>query len=255
MSTDKEIALFEYLLALGDTSLVHGQRISEWCGHGPFLEEDIALANTALDLIGRARLLLNYAGEVEGRGRSEDDLAYQRDERDWRNLLIAELPKGDFAFTSSRQFLLDALDYHLYSALCDCTDPVLNAIAHKAVKECEYHLRHSGEWMRRLGDGTEQSHVRTQQAVNELWPYVSEMFATDNHHELLVREGIAADMDAVRGQWDLTVNRVLEQATLARPADSDCPYRGGRAGLHTEHMGFLLAELQFVQRAYPGMQW
>jgi ring-1,2-phenylacetyl-CoA epoxidase subunit PaaC len=247
-------ALFEYLLRLGDTALINGQRLSEWCGHGPFLEEDIGVANTALDLVGRARMLLSYAGEIEGKGRGEDDLAFLRDERDWRNLLIAELPKGDFAFTTARQFLLDAFAYPLYDALQSSADERLAAIAAKAVKESAYHLRHTGEWMLRLGDGTDQSRRRIQAAIEEVWPFKEEMFAADAIDETLREQGVAPSLEGIRKHWNAHVDRILEQATLTRPADG-WPKDGGRRGQHTEHMGFLLAEMQFMQRAYPGLQW
>lgn len=249
-----DTALLEYTLRLGDDALVNGQRLSEWCGHGPFLEEDVGVANTALDLIGRARLLLSYAGKLEGRGRDEDALAFDRDEREWRNLLIAELPRGDFGFTTVRQFLLDACHHHLYTELCTSRDEMLAGIAGRAAKESEYHLRHTTEWMLRLGDGTPESHDRVQRALDELWSFTPEMFESDPVLDAMEAQGIAPSAALLQAEWSRTVNPVLRAAGLELPRES-WPHTGGRQGLHTEHMGFLLAEMQFVQRAYPGQKW
>lgn len=247
-------ALLEYTLRLADDALVNGQRLSEWCGHGPFLEEDIGVANTALDLIGRARLLLGYAGKLEGKGRDEDELAYTRDERDWRNLLITELPKGDFGFTTVRQFLLDAWHRHLYTELLVSRDEMLAGVAGRAAKEAEYHLRHTTEWMLRLGNGTEESHGRVQKALDELWSFTPEMFESDAVTRAMEEAGVAPSAAMLQAQWSRTVEPVLREAGLTMPAES-WPHTGGRQGLHTEHFGFLLAEMQFVQRAYPGQKW
>ena len=247
-------ALFEYTLRLGDDALIDGQRLSEWCGHGPFLEEDVGVANTALDLIGRARLLLAYAGTVEGKGRGEDDLAYTRDEREWRNVLITELPRGDFAFTTVRQFLLDAFNRQLYERLCLSLDATLAGIAGRAVKESEYHLRHTGEWVLRLGDGTKESNCRAQRALDELWPYTAELFESDPVQEQMEAQGIAPATASLRAAWLHTVEPPLRSAQLTIPGNT-WPQTGGRQGMHSEHMGFLLAEMQFVQRAYPGQAW
>jgi ring-1,2-phenylacetyl-CoA epoxidase subunit PaaC len=249
-----DAALLEYTLRLGDDALINGQRLSEWCGHGPFLEEDVGVANTALDLIGRARLLLDYAGRVEGRGRDEDALAFTRDEREWRNLLITELPKGDFGFTTVRQFLLDAYHRHLYAELCASRDETLAGVAGRAAKESEYHLRHTTEWMLRLGDGTEESHARVQRALDELWSYTPEMFEADAVTAAVEAAGIGPSTALLHAEWTRTVQPVLREAGLETPQD-DFPHRGGRQGLHTEHMGYLLAEMQFLQRAYPGLKW
>jgi ring-1,2-phenylacetyl-CoA epoxidase subunit PaaC len=246
--------LFEYVLRLGDDALINGQRLSEWCGHGPFLEEDIGVANTALDLIGRARLLLDYAGKLEGAGRDEDALAFTRDEREWRNLLITELPKGDFGFTTVRQFLLDAWHRQLYEALRESRDETLAGIAGRAARESAYHLRHTSEWMLRLGDGTEESHRRVQQSLDELWSFTPEMFESDSVSESMETQGIAPATTVIRQAWQDTVERVLGEAGLRVPED-DWPHSGGRHGMHTEHMGYLLAEMQFLQRAYPGLKW
>ena len=247
-------ALFEYVLRLGENALINGQRLSEWCGHGPFLEEDVSAANTALDLIGRSRMLLTYAGELEGKGRSEDDLAYMRDEREWHNFLIMELPKKDFGFTMVRQFLNDAYNFYLYQALQESADETLAGIAAKVVKESAYHVRHTGEWVIRFGDGTEESHARAQAALDDVWPYVEEMFETDDIDRAIIQAGMGPDPDAIKAQWNDRINAVLEEATLKRPGDV-WQQRGGRQGLHTEHMGYLLAEMQSVQRAHPGQQW
>ena len=244
----------EYVLRLGDNALILGQRLSEWCGHSPFLEEDIAMANTALDLIGRARMLLSHAGALEGRGRDEDALAYLRHEGEFRNFLVCELPVGDFAFTLVRQFLLDAYHLHLFEALRSSEDQVLAAIAAKAVKESTYHARRSADWVTRLGDGTAESRARTQSALDQLWGYTAEMFSADAVDQAMQAAGVAPPLAAMEEAWHADVDRVLRAATLTRPA-GDWQVGGGRAGLHTEHMGRLLAELQSVQRAYPGLQW
>ncbi len=247
--------LVEYLLRHGDDRLVLGHRLSEWCGHAPILEEDIALANIALDLIGQARQFLTYAGEVEGRGRSEDDLAYLRDAHGYRNLLLVELPNEDFARTIARQFLFDAFNVELMAGLAaGSRDERLAAIAAKAVKEVSYHARHSSEWMIRLGDGTEVSHGKIQAALDDLWMYTGEMFAMDEVDEALVAAGIGVDLAALKPSWDRRVDEVLGEATLRRPEDV-WMQTGGKAGRHTEHLGYLLAEMQFLQRAYPGAKW
>jgi ring-1,2-phenylacetyl-CoA epoxidase subunit PaaC len=247
-------ALFEYALRLGDSNLILGHRLSEWCAKAPAIEEDIALLNIALDLIGQARAFLTYAGKVEGRGRSEDDLAYLRDHRDWRNLLLVEQPNGDFAMTIARQFLYDAFSVEFYTPLASAQDTQLAAIAAKAVKEARYHRRHSGGWVVRLGDGTEESHRRMQNALNDLWPYTGELFQMDDIDRQLLAEGFAVDLQALRPEWEKTVATTLSEATLQRPADQWMA-RGGKQGVHTEHLGYILAQLQFLQRAYPGAQW
>jgi ring-1,2-phenylacetyl-CoA epoxidase subunit PaaC len=247
-------ALLNYCIALGDDSLMLGHRLSEWCSNGPFLEEDLALTNVALDFVGRARMFYTYAAEVEGRGRSEDDFAYLRDCREYRNFLINELPNGDFAFTMARQLMVDAYDIGFFSSLMQSKDPTLAAIAAKAIKESRYHLRRSEDWIRRLGDGTEESHERTQNAFNQLWGYAAEMFEMANDEKHLVESGIAVDRNDLKANWTKAVHDVMKKATLDIPAD-DWAIGGGREGIHTEHLGYLLAELQFLQRAYPGQQW
>ena len=247
-------AHFEYVLRLGDNALILGQRLSQWCGHSPFLEEDIAMANTALDLIGRARMLYSHAAVLEGRGRDEDALAYGRDERQFGNFLICELPNGDYACTLVRQYLLDVYHHQLFGALCTSSDADLAAIAGKAVKETAYHLRRSGDWLLRLGDGTDESHRRSQTALDELWSYTGEMFSGDAIDNAMAEAGIGVAPARLAASWRAEVEAQLALATLSLPRD-DWSAGGGRAGLHTEHMGRLLAELQFVQRAYPGLKW
>jgi ring-1,2-phenylacetyl-CoA epoxidase subunit PaaC len=247
-------ALLAYTLALADDALVLGHRLSEWSGQAPMLEEDIALSNLGLDLIGQARLFYAYAGEVEGKGRDEDALGYQRDEHAYTNLLLVEQPNGDFAATMVRQLLYAAFMHPNYQSLQRSTDARLAEIAAKAVKEMAYHVRHAGEWVIRLGDGTEESHARAAAALDELWMYTGEMFEMDTGEAALARSGIAVDRSAIRPAWDATIDRVLREATLQRPADR-WMQSGGRAGRHSEHLGHLLAEMQVLHRAYPGVVW
>lgn len=246
--------IVNYAIALGDDSLTLGHRLSEWSSNAPFLEEDLALTNVALDFIGRAMMFYSYAGEAEGAGRSEDDIAYLRDCRQYRNLLICELPIGDFADTMARQFLIDVYDVGFYTELMQSVDETLAAIAAKAIKESRYHLRRSEQWIKRLGDGTGESHDRIQRAFNDVWGYTHELFEVDKIEESLINAGIAVDRPALKTDWERYVQSVLSEATLDTP-DGQWSIRGGRAGLHTEHLGFLLAELQFMQRAYPGLEW
>jgi ring-1,2-phenylacetyl-CoA epoxidase subunit PaaC len=247
-------AFFEFLLRMGDNALILGHRNSEWCGHGPVLEEDIAMSNMALDLIGQTALWLGLAGEVEGNGRSADDLAYLRDAWDFRNLLLVERPNGDFGKTLMRQFLFDAFHFHQLQALTGSTDPRVAEIAAKALKEVSYHLERSAEQVIALGDGTDESHARMQAALDEQWDYALEMFTSDASDAAMAAAGIAPDPANLRGVWDETVDAVLAQATLKRP-DSSFAHKGGKQGTHTEHLGYILAEMQFLQRAYPGASW
>lgn len=246
--------LFDYILGLADDALILGHRLSEWCGHAPLLEEELALANIGLDLLGQARRLYDYAGVLEGKGRDQDALAYLRDAAAYRNLLLVEQPNGDFAMTIARQFLYVAYAAPFWRATTGSNDTTLAGIAAEAQHEAAYHLRHAGEWLARLGDGTAESHRRTQAALDALWPYTGELFESDEMVATLVAEGSAADPAPVRAAWDTTVDAVLAEATLARPADG-WMQTGGRRGRHTEHLGYLLAELQFLQRAYPGATW
>ena len=244
--------LFEYLLRLGDDRLVLGHRLSEWCGHGPVLEEDIALANVALDLIGQATHFLKLAGQVEGKGRDEDALAYFRDAIDYRNVSLVELPNGDFGRTIVRQFLFDAWSVLLLEKLQAAANAELAGIAAKAYKEARYHVRHSGEWVLRLGDGTEESHRRAQTALDELWAYTGELFAADEVDRAL--PGVAPDPAALEPAWRQLVSDVVRRATLALPADGYM-HSGGRRGRHTEHLGHLLDEMQILARSHPGAKW
>jgi len=248
------IALFEYLLRLGDDSLILGHRMSEWCGHGPILEEDIAMTNIALDLVGQATTILNYAGETEGNGRDGDALAFLRFDRDYRNLLLVEQPNGNFGLTMMRQFLFDAYRKPLFEKLQFSTDKHLAAIAEKSLKETRYHLKHSSEWVIRLGDGTEESHARIQEALDTLWRYTPELFYQDEVDAELEKNGIIPNNSEVEDEWRKTVNSVLEEATLKVPTNN-WKQEGGRKGMHSEHLGFMLAEMQYMQRAYPNMEW
>jgi ring-1,2-phenylacetyl-CoA epoxidase subunit PaaC len=247
-------AHFVYVLRLGDNALILGQRLSQWCGHSPFLEEDIAMANTALDHVGRARMLLTHAGTIEGQGRDEDDLAYLRDEREFGNFLLCELPIGDYAFSLMRQYLLDVYHLHLFRALSRSSDAELAGIAAKATKESTYHVRRSGDWVCRLGDGTPESHRRIQAALDELWGYTPELFAGDAIDETMAQRRIAPQLKDVHTSWRDEVFALLAQATLVIPAE-DWRADGGRDGLHTEHMGPLLAEMQVLPRSHPGLNW
>jgi ring-1,2-phenylacetyl-CoA epoxidase subunit PaaC len=236
----------DHLLALGDDALVAAQRLGEWVAAAPELEEDIALANIALDQLGAARMLLTYAGELEGAGRDEDALAYLRDDREFRNCLLVELPNGDFAVTMAKLLFLAAYQLPLYTALSGCADERLAAIAGKARKEVAYHLDHARLWTLRLGDGTAESHRRMQSAVDEIWPYTHELFQPD--------PTAPVDPAGLRAEFLAIVEPVLAEATLTRPADGWAP-EGGRRGLHTEHLSYLLAEMQVLHRAHPGARW
>ncbi len=247
-------ASFPYVLQLGDNALILSHRLGEWCGHGPVLEQDIALTNIALDLLGQARLLLSYAGEIEGKGRSEDDLAYFRDAHQFRNVLLVEQPNRDWAHTIVRQFFFDAYHYYHYQALLHSADERLSAIAQKAVKEVTYHLRYSSEWTIRLGDGTEESHRRMQAAVDELWMFTGELTTPNEVEKQAAAAGVGPDLAEIRSLWEAKVGEVLQEATLQVPTN---PWMqsGGKDGRHTEHLGYILAEMQFLQRAYPGLTW
>ncbi len=250
--------LFQYLLRLGDSPLILAQRLGEWVGRGPVLEEDIAQTNVGLDLLGQARLWLSYAGEVEARyaaaGRDEDQLAFRRDGGEFRNLLLVEQPNGGFAETTARQFLFDAWHLLLLRALAGSGDARIAGIAAKGAKEAAYHVERSGDWVIRLGDGTDVSHARMQAAIDDLWTYTGEMFVPDATELALLEAGIAADVGALATPWREHVDAVLAEATLEAPAGTFMQ-KGGKQGVHTEHLGHLLAEMQFLQRAYPGARW
>ncbi|MBK9763638.1 MAG: phenylacetate-CoA oxygenase subunit PaaC [Flavobacteriales bacterium] len=250
----QQLPLLTYLLRRGDDNLILGQRLGEWCGHGPQLEEDIALANRALDVIGQARNYLQYAGEVEGKQRTEDDLAFLRPEREFVNCKLVEQHNGDYAHTMVRSFLYDAWHLPLQKALTKSSDERIAAIAGKAVKEISYHLRASSDWVIRFGDGTAESKERAQNALNALWTYTGELFVQDEVDQALIKAGVAPDMAKIKAEFDRTMDRVLAEATLERPADAYMA-TGGRQGVHSEHMGLLLAEMQYLQRAYPGAEW
>jgi len=244
-----------HALRLADTALVLGHRLSEWTGHAPMLEEELALANIALDLIGQARSLYAHAAALEGAGHGEDDLAYHRDAPQYRNLLLAEQPNGDFAQTVMRQFLYSAFALPHWCALQSLRDATLAAIAAKAEKEVAYHLRHASAWVIRLGDGTGESHDRTAAALEELWPFTGEMFEADAADRALIAAGIAADPAPLRAEWEATVARVLVEATLEMPAPGRWMQQGGRSGRHSEHLGHMLAVMQHLPRSYPGAVW
>ncbi|MBV7409307.1 1,2-phenylacetyl-CoA epoxidase subunit PaaC [Maritimibacter sp. DP1N21-5] len=247
---------FEALLRLGDNALILGHRVSEWCGHAPVLEEDIALANTALDLLGQTNLWLEYAGEVEGKGRSADDLAFLRDAWDFRNVLLVELPNGDFGQTILRQFLFDAFNLINLRALTGSSDPRIAEIAEKAAKEAAYHVDRSSGTVIGLGDGTEESHRRMQEALNILYPYAQELFIADEVDAAVAEAGVIPSPDTLKADYDALVNGVLAEATLSLP-EAHFGHRGsGKTGrMHTEHLGHLLTQMQWLQRAYPGNAW
>jgi len=246
--------LFPYLLRLADDRLVLGHRVSEWCGHGPILEEDIALANVALDLIGEATALYKLAGAAEGQGRNEDALAYFRDAVDFRNVLFVELPKGDFAVTIVRQLFFSVYSLLQMEALSKSTNAELAGVAAKTVKEARYHIRHSAQWVVTLGDGTDESHARAQRAVNDLWRYTGELFLADDVDREAAAAGVGIDPSTLADAWRTQVTEVLQRATLTVPTVAYMQ-RGGRDGKHTEHLGHMLDEMQIVARSHPGASW
>lgn len=252
--SDIKAATLEYATRLGDDSVVLGHRISEWVSYGPFLEEDIAYGNVALDYIGRARMFYTYAAELANDGRTEDDFAYMRNDREYRNLLLMEMPKGDFAYSQVRQLFADVYYTVLLPELLQSKDETLSAIAAKAIKETKYHLRRSRDWVLRLGDGTEESHKRTQKAVEQLWGYTHEMFDMDETEQLLADAGIGVDVSKLRDVWHKMVSDILTEATITVPEDS-WAVRGGRTGYHTENLGHMLTEMQIVHRSHPGCEW
>ncbi len=247
-------SLFKYCLRLADNSLILGHRLGEYSSHGPFLEEDLALTNVALDHIGLAEALLKYAGEVEGQGRGEDVLAYKRPETEYYNVQLVEYPNQDFAYLTARQFFMDAFNHFLYEELTKSADETIAGLAAKTVKEVAYHLRRSSEWIVRLGDGTAESKERIQTAINDLWMYTGELFEMDEVDRELLDLGIGVDLQSVKAKWDLRVNEVLNLATLTRPEDTYMA-NGGRNGYHTEHMGYILAEMQYLPNTYPDAIW
>lgn len=246
--------LTQYTLRIADDSLILGQRLSELCGHGPVLEEDIALTNIALDLIGQATSLYEYAAELEGQEHTADGFAFLRLEHQYSNALLVEQPNGDFAETIVRQWIFDTFRVLFYNSLQQSKDKQLAAVAEKSLKETKYHWKHSSEWVIRLGDGTEESHKRAQNAINRLWKYADELFFMNETDQELIAAGIAIDLNTLRADFDAKIKQVLETATLELP-NNNWKQQGGRIGRHSEHMGHLLAEMQYVQRAYPNMEW
>ena len=251
---NKQEALFDYIIRLGDTSLIAGQRLTEWCGHGPILEEDIALTNISLDLIGQARQFISYAGEVEGKKRDEDALALHRDVWEFKNVKLVEQPNGDFAQTILKHFFLSTFNCLLYNELQKSRDETLAAIAAKSPKEVLYHKRHSAEWVKRLGAGTEESNRRITYAINELWTFTGELFEMTETDQILLKDNISCDLNKLQNQWLDEVKEVFAIATLSVPEDVFMA-TGSRKGIHTEHLGYILAEMQFLPRAYPDAKW
>jgi ring-1,2-phenylacetyl-CoA epoxidase subunit PaaC len=245
----------QYLLRQGDNALILAQQLCQWCGKGPALEEDMALSNIALDLLGQTRMWLAYAGELEGKGRDEDKLAFLRDAGDYRNCLLVEQPNGDYAQTLVRQFFFDTWHYFLMDALVDSSDARIAEIAEKSIKEVTYHLRRSSDLVVRLGDGTDESRARMQAAVDELWMYSGEMFIYDAVDQAMVEQGVAPAAALMRAAFVQHVAEVFDEATLTMPSPDAYMQRGGKQGRHTERLGFILAEMQFLQRAYPGVEW
>lgn len=252
---DKNQALFNYCVRLADNAVILAQRLCEWCGHGPILEEDIAMSNMGLDLIGQARGFYAYAATLEGKGRSEDDLAFHRSEREFTNRCIVEQPNGDFGMTMMRSFLHGCQAYLHYRALVNSKDETIAGLAEKALKEMTYHVRHSSDWIIRLGDGTEESHRRVQEALDELWSFTDELFEMDQVDALLIKEGIACDLAAQRAEWEKMVAEVFSKATLKIPSEKGYQSSGGIYGRHTEHLGHLLSEMQILPRTYPDANW
>ena len=252
--TNLNRAIQDYATRLGDDAIVIGHRVSEWCSNAPFLEEDLALQNVALDFIGRARMYYSYAAELADDGRDEDDFAYMRDHREYQNLLLMELPRGDFAYTMVRQMFVDVYNLLYLEALIKSRDKTLAAIAAKAIKESRYHLRRSHEWILRLGIGSEESHARSQKAIEDIWGFTHELFEVDELEQQMADAGVGVDSAALKDAWMQQVSTILKEATLQLP-ETDWVVSGGRAGYHTEYLGQMLNEMQCVHRAYPGQKW
>ncbi len=247
-------ALYKYCVRLGDNALVLAQRLCEWCGHAPILEEDIAISNMGLDFIGQARGFYSYAAQVEGKNRTEDDIAYHRNEREFYNRCLVEQPNTDFAVTMMRSFLYGCAAYLQFRALVKSADTTVAGLAEKSLKEVTYHVRHSSDWVIRLGDGTPESHKRTQKALDDLWYFTDELFEMDEVDAVLIKAGIACDLSELKEEWSRMIREVLEKATLTMP-EKAYQSTGGIHGIHTEHLGHLLSELQFLPRAYPDAIW
>jgi len=252
---NKEEALFKYLIRLGDNALILGQRLGEWCGHAHQLESDIALTNVALDNMGQARMLLTKAGEIEGKGRSEDDLAFHRNEFEFRNNLLVEQPNLDFGHTIMRQFLYDVFQFHFLNELKNSKDEFLQSFAVKSLKEVSYHRSLSADWVIRLGDGTQVSHQKMQTALDALWEYTGELFEMNEVDEVLIKEDMVPDLSALKSKWEEEVTSVLDEATLTIPDTKGYMARGSRDGHHTEHLGYILAEMQYLPRMMPNAKW
>lgn len=246
--------LFKFLTRMGDNCLIIGHRNSEWCGHAPILEEDIALANIALDFIGQTQLWLGLAGEIEGKNRTADNLTYLRDSKDFHNFLLTEQPNGDFAQTMTRQLFFDVWHLNMLEGLVESTNSRIAEIAEKAVKEAKYHLERSSDLCLRMGDGTDESKSRMQDAIDMLWPYVGEMFKPDDIDDAMVEAGIAPNLSVIEDKWCKFITNLFDEAGLVKP-DSTWHQNGGKIGIHSEHMGFILSDMQFLQRAYPGANW
>ena len=246
--------LYDYILGIADNSLILGQRMGELCGHGPSLETDIACTNISLDLFGQVRSYFQYAAKIAGDGRTEDDIAMLRLEREYRNVLLVEQPNTNFAYTMGRQFLFDVYHLAFLKELQKSSDLTLSAIANKSLKEVGYHERFSSDWVKRLGDGTDESHAKMQEAIDDLWPYTHELFHLTETDQAMVKESIGVDVTKLKDDYYSKVEDLLVEATLKLP-DSKYVQKGGKEGVHTEHMGYLLSELQFMQRAYPNMEW
>ena len=253
MAETKDI-LIDYVLHLADNSMILGQRNAEWCGHGPVLEQDIALTNITLDLIGEARSLYQYAAELKGGDSTEDSMAFLRDVTQYRNTLLLEQNNTDWAYTITRQFFYDVFHYYLQEALINSSDERLKEIAKKTIKESTYHVKWSSEWMIRLGDGTEVSHLKMQNALNALWEYTGEFFIPSKSELEMQEKGIGADLNELSIKWRSKVEEILKEATLSIP-ESSFQQKGGKTGMHNEHMGYILADMQYMQRAYPGAEW
>ena len=249
-----ENSLYNYCLRLGDNSLILGHRLGEYSSHGPFLEEDLAITNVALDHIGQAEAFYKYVAELKNDGSTEDDLAYKRPEHEFYNNLLTEQPNTDFAHIMVRQFFMDTFNYYLYSFLSESKDDTIKAIVKKSIKEVNYHLRRSSEWIIRLGLGTEESRMRIQKAIDELWKYTHELFEMNAIDEALIQEGVACDLGHINEHWSAHINEVFTKAKLETP-ESKASVRGSRVGYHTEHMGLLLAQMQFLPRTYPDAKW
>ena len=247
-------ALLKYTLRIADNAMINGQRLSEWCGVGPELEQDIALTNVALDQIGQARMLYQYAAELYGNGQTEDNMAFFRNEDSFYNLLMLELPNGHWGYTVMKQFLFDTYNYYFFTELCKSKDTRLSEIAQKSIKEIAYHAQWSAEWVIRLGDGTDESHQKMQEALNDLWMWTGELCASDAVDQQLQDEGIAVNLDFIKNQWNQKVAEILSLATLKKP-EENWFQSGGKQGKHTEHLGYILAEMQHLPRVYPGAEW